>query len=169
MQRCFHPLSYRSTQDTVFSAHAEMFPPPQSQSRRWCGFLCTCRDVSMTRGWTGKTRGFSLHMQRCFRSARAVEPAFLVFSAHAEMFPCGGNSTGCVRCFLCTCRDVSEVDRTEEMEFEFSLCVQRCFYRRRFRSARKAVFSVLAEMFPNRTRICSGLRSFLCMCRDVSV
>ena len=23
-------------------------------------------------------------------------------------------------------------------------------------------------MFPNRTRICSGLRSFLCMCRDVS-
>ena len=91
-----------------------------------------------------------------------------VFSAHAEMFLHWWLQGSRVWCFLCTCRDVSGFVLVKPFFNEFSLHMQRCFYRQALKDRAEAVFSAHAEMFLERVTDVPLAERFLCTCRDVS-
>ena len=149
MQRCFSVICFSSLQKKVFSAHAEMFLACRQRTRGRCGFLCTCRDVSVSLYASACAFAFSLHMQRCFCKMDFQHQSSSVFSAHAEMFLYSMVVSRWAWSFLCTCRDVSKDCVVYDPFMGFSLHMQRCFPPWPCPTQRPRVFSAHAEMFPS--------------------
>ena len=168
MQRCFSFEKIVVCSRAVFSAHAEMFPPLRISWVRPRRFLCTCRDVSIAEEETLRSRGFSLHMQRCFYVECRAGGCQRVFSAHAEMFPEWTELRIWSSSFLCVCRDVSGAVTAISAKRLFSLRMQRCFRRVSVDGLTTSVFSAHTGMFPGTAESAPGPVCFICISRDVS-
>ena len=107
-QRCFQRLLRLPDPWRLFSAYAEVFPPPKSLGRSPRTFLCLRRGVSYITEPAEQMdtlfsayaevfpthtdqrhadRSFSLPTQRCFRHFDSSVRPYLLFSAYAEVFP----------------------------------------------------------------------------------
>ena len=147
-QRCFQSTDADAKQKTVFSACAEMFLNYWKDFQLIQSLLCMRRDVSHVIYSKKRKTMSSLHAQRCFLTSIIYHGVDIVFSACAEMFPCGATERPRGSSLLCMRRDVS---------LTFRLII-----------STNQVFSACAEMF-----LCIFVRArsascLLCMRRDVS-
>ena len=167
-QRCFVQRNTRQHGQQLFSAYAEVFPRFSKEDAEALAFLCLRRGVSKARIRWLRIHGFSLPTQRCFSLSLWKQPALLLFSAYAEVFP--GLTTRSVLSaglfsayaevfpatrshriswnpFLCLRRGVSECERQKFRLILFSLPTQRCFRKCFHVLNPPGLFSAYAEVF----------------------
>ena len=113
-------------------------------------------------------RSFSLPTQRCFSTKTMPTVIGALFSAYAEVFPPGLDSSGLPRTFLCLRRGVSSPYYFDERMAAFSLPTQRCFPSSRPWFWRQLLFSAYAEVFLTTGTRSDPARTFLCLRRGVS-
>ena len=173
----------------LFSAYAEVFPRFSKEDAEALAFLCLRRGVSKARIRWLRIHGFSLPTQRCFSLSLWKQPALLLFSAYAEVFP--GLTTRSVLSaglfsayaevfpatrshriswnpFLCLRRGVSECERQKFRLILFSLPTQRCFRKCFHVLNPPGLFSAYAEVFLGDAAITNAKIPFLCLRRGVS-
>ena len=188
-QRCFWGESRFYGVFRLFSAYAEVFPRFSKEDAEALAFLCLRRGVSKARIRWLRIHGFSLPTQRCFSLSLWKQPALLLFSAYAEVFP--GLTTRSVLSaglfsayaevfpatrshriswnpFLCLRRGVSECERQKFRLILFSLPTQRCFRKCFHVLNPPGLFSAYAEVFLGDAAITNAKIPFLCLRRGVS-
>ena len=72
----------------LFSAHAEVFPPRDYRTQGWNPLLRTRGGISYSTGYKDWTTVSSPHTRRYFPGRPRRSLHVLLFSAHAEVFPC---------------------------------------------------------------------------------
>ena len=147
-QRCFYIEAVRPDLDPLFSAYAEVFPPPADCIRRRWPFLCLRRGVSRASAAGNRRRAFSLPTQRCFYLQLPYLQAQELFSAYAEVFLRHSISRSPHQAFLCLRRGVSWFIGRHP------LCEE--------------LFSAYAEVFLHHWRPGLAQLTFLCLRRGVS-
>ena len=147
-QRCFYIEAVRPDLDPLFSAYAEVFPPPADCIRRRWPFLCLRRGVSVAIKAAPALARFSLPTQRCFPDYVAIAKEYMLFSAYAEVFLQNCLKPSSDFSFLCLRRGVSWFIGRHP------LCEE--------------LFSAYAEVFLHHWRPGLAQLTFLCLRRGVS-
>ena len=147
MRRCFQLRDWHLLLDTVFSAHAEMFPIDcLLQYLRGC-ILRACGDVSEYGYPSVYRKQYSPRMRRCFYPKYRRNVPDTVFSAHAEMFLSFVVLILVLLCILRACGDVSEYGYPSVYRKQYSPRMRRCFFYSPDFRLFLWVFSAHAEMF----------------------
>ena len=147
-QRCCYIEAVRPDLDPLFSAYAEVFPPPADCIRRRWPFLCLRRGVSVAIKAAPALARFSLPTQRCFPDYVAIAKEYMLFSAYAEVFLQNCLKPSSDFSFLCLRRGVSWFIGRHP------LCEE--------------LFSAYAEVFLHHWRPGLAQLTFLCLRRGVS-
>ena len=167
-QRCFFFGAVLSAVMSLFSAYAEVFLVLPMVLVFYITFLCLRRGVSYWGSIQADFLIFSLPTQRCFFLAFRRGCQLYLFSAYAEVFPCGSLPRRSSLPFLCLRRGVSGVGSGRNVGERFSLPTQRCFWVKKAISRQNDLFSAYAEVFPRYKAFSQDQPAFLCLRRGVS-
>ena len=134
----------------VFSAYAEVFLKGTTMKNNEFSFLRVRGGVSCILCTIRTNKKFSPRTRRCFCFVYRRHERTGVFSAYAEVFPCGPacRLPGCR--FLRVRGGVSNSDNVPTRRSVFSPRTRRCFRHLRHSRHRAVVFSAYAEVFPLR-------------------
>ena len=160
-RRCFFFICGIWFNDDVFSAQAEVFPIVSLSAGAACGFLRASGGVSSRPSSSSQSPEFSPRKRRCFPLCYMPYSTLFVFSAQAEVFLFLDTLDDHNFSFLRASGGVSISTVRSSRRTRFSPRKRRCFYRSRWNSDFKGVFSAQAEVFPFRVRYCHGYRRFL--------